>query len=173
MFPASHSPSPVLAEQRESRHEEGVLETSVTFRPGLSLFADPSLGLGGQWRSPAGRIIELDAKMKGPGAWIGLHVTLAAQDLRQAGWIGFTCRSAAPATMMVRPCLRSGTDDGFIDVFFDKHMLSNPEPRNHVDALHLPTCRHLPETAAWRELVLFLPCADFHWHLHDLRTFVV
>lgn len=165
--------APALAALRQDRSDGGGLADFVKLLPGLALHADPALGVGGRWTSPAGRLLELEVTTQGPGTWIGLHVALLAADLTGAAWIGFVCRSAAPAEVMVRPCLRSGTEDGFTDVFFDKHILADPEPRSHVDAIHLPICRTLPETAPWRELVLFLPRKAFRWHLHDLRPFVI
>ena len=142
---------------------------------GLALRADPGLDLGGLCRSPAGRLLELEVTARGQGDWIALHVALDAPDLSAAAYVGFACRSAAPEQHMIRACLRSGaeTGDGFSDCFFDRHILAHPEPANHVDALHAATCRDLPETAPWRELVLFLPTRDFTWHLHDLRLFVL
>lgn len=165
--------APALADLSRDRSGEGNIENSVIFRPGIALHADPALGVSGTWRSPAGRLLELEAAISGPGQWIALHVALDAPDLSRHAWLGFTCRSAAANEVMVRPCLRSGTDGGFTDRFFDKHILADPEPRCHVDAIHLPTARTLPEAAPWRELVLFLPRESFRWHLHDLRPFLI
>lgn len=159
---------------RQRQHKSaGTLSNYTEFCPGLAIHADPALQVAGEWRSPPGRLLELNVQMGATGAWIGLHLTFDAPNLSSYGWIGFTCRSAAPKTFMIRPCLRSGTDGGFIDCFFDKHVLTDPETRNHVDTLHLATNRCLPRTAPWRELILFLPRQDFRLHLHDLRPFFV
>lgn len=163
----------VLREQRQDRSEGGDLADFVKFRPGLSLHADPALRIGGHWRSPAGRLLELEIACPGTGQWIALHIALNAADLTAAAWIGFACRSAGLNDLMIRPCLRSGTDDGFTDCFFDKHILATAEPQAHVDALHVASHRTIPETAPWRELVLFLPRQDCRWHLHDLRPFLL
>lgn len=169
MTPTILAPSlPTL--RRDS--SEGVITPLTEFQPGLFLNADPHLKPAGQWRSPSGRLLELDVEMGGQGAWIGLHMTLDATDLPDNGWIGFACRSAAPEDLMIRPCLRSGTEEGFTDCFFDKHVLAAPEPRNHVDAMALARDLCIPRTAPWRELILFLPRQDFRWHLHDLRPFL-
>lgn len=111
--------------------------------------------------------------MSGQGDWVGLHLPLEAPGVTAVGWIGFACRSAAPSEIMIRPCLRSGNEAGFTDTFFGKHLLTIPEPHDHVDALHPTTTRSIPETALWRELILFLPRQDFRWHLHDLRLFLI
>ena len=151
---------------------EGRIDGDTEFRPGLFLNADPALQLSGQWRSPPGRLLELDVQTEGTGAWVVLHLVLNAPNLSDYSWVGFACRSAAPETLMIRPCLRSGTEDGFTDCFFDKHILTVSEARNHVDALHLETSRCIPRTASWRELVLFLPRQNVRWDLHDLRVFL-
>lgn len=137
--------------------------------PGITLNADPGLQLGGRYRSPAGRLLELEVEASGQGQWLGLHIALAAPDLFAATWLTLTCRSAARGAIMIRPCLRSGQESGFTDCFFDKHILAERRPLSHVDGLHLPTTRAIPEHAPWRELVLFLPRESFAWHLHDLR----
>lgn len=163
--------SPALAQLRHSTGA-GEITSQVTFRPGLSLFADPALAVAGHWRSPAGRLLELDIDTAGHGDWIALHVTVNAPDLTRTGFVGFGCSSAGTGMQVIRPCLRSGlADGGFIDCFFDRHILTRPGPVSHVDALHVPTRRRIPETAPWRELLLFLPTAPLRWHLHDLRVF--
>lgn len=163
--------APELARLRQAR-SKGRLGEVTEIAPGVALLSDPALGLSGTWRSPAGRLLELDCEMSGAGNWLGLHLTLHAPDLTRLSWIGFACRSVAEGELMIRPCLRSGSaTGGFVDSFFARHMLADPEPRNHVDALHPETLRTVPMTAPWRELVLFLPCQRLTWHLHDLRIF--
>lgn len=168
------TPPPALPSPAAHRQDLGAgqITADTEFRPGLSLHADPALQVSGQWRSPPGRLLELDVNIGGTGAWIGLHLALDAAELSDCGWLGFACRLAAPEEVMIRPCLRSGTPDGFTDCFFAKHILAVPELRNHLDALHPATNRHIPETAPWRELILFLPRQDFRLYLHDLRPFL-
>lgn len=170
--PALSCTAPALNAMRTSL-SNGEIAGNVQFLPGLSLMADPALKIGGQFCSPAGRLLELDITTSGVGGWIALHVKLGIATLSETAYLGFACRHAAPAELMIRACLRSGTEDGFVDTFFDKHILAAPDPLNHVDALHIATCRTLPETAPWRELILFLPKRDFRWHLHDLRPFAL
>lgn len=152
---------------------DGEITDTIRFHPGVFLRADPALKVGGRFRSPAGRLLELDVTTSGNGHWIGLHIAFPAQDISDFAFMGFSCRHAAPEQQMIRPCLRSGTETGFSDCFFNKHILAVPEPLNHVDALHLETSRTIPQTAPWRELILFLPQQDFRWHLHDLRLFLI
>lgn len=153
--------------------DTGEISDITRFETGIELHADPALNARGQFRSPSGRLLELDIDVQGQGDWIALHVALPLPDLSGLGYVGFACRSAAQDEVMIRPCLRSSTEDGFADSFFPRHILCTPEPRDHVDALHPATARTLPQTARWRELVLFLPRETLVWHLHDLRLFAV
>lgn len=161
-----------LALLRRGR-EKGEITDVTQIPPALKLRADPALVVGGSWRSPSGRLLELEVTTAGAGAWIALHVPLDLTDLKDYAWVGLTCRSVAPKELVIQPCLRSGTQNGFVDCFFGKHILTVPKPLNYVDALHIETHSALPETALWRELILFLPKQGFRWDLHDLRLFVI
>lgn len=171
--PDSREPLCTALDSLRGSSGHGPIAGTTEFSAGLALRADPETRLRGQYRSPAGRMLELEVVTEAPCNWIALHITLAAKDLTGAAWIGFACHSAGRDEVMVRPCLRSGTGDGFGDCFFPRHLLSDHEPRSHVDALYLPGARGVPETAPWRELVLFLPRETFVWHLHDLRLFLI
>lgn len=168
---------PILASLRAGRIA-GTLTRKCEIIPGLTLRVDPALTIDGRFRSPAGRLLEIDAQIEGVGHWVGLHMALGGHDisldLAGATWLTLTCRTAAPTPLVVRACLRSGLEnpDGFVDCFFDKHILSGPDPLNHVDTLHLPTQRQAPDHAPWHELVLFLPRMSFQWHLHDLTLVI-
>lgn len=162
-----------LAILREDTRD-GALASDVDFLPGLALHADPALELSGTFHSPKGRILEFDART-GPnrGEWLGLHVALPAGDLTRSGILGFAARVSAPEIMVMRACLRSGTATGFVDCFFDKHILVRPDEASHLDALSVQYRDQVPKLAPWRELVFFLPTTDFRLSLIDLRTFIV
>ncbi|SFU21338.1 hypothetical protein [Sedimentitalea nanhaiensis] len=163
--------SPALAALRDDLIV-GEITDRTEFAPGLALLADPALGARGSWRSPAGRLLELDIATAGRGDWIALHLTLDLPDLTPLTYFGFACTGVAPQAHVIHPCLRSGgPEGGFSDAFFDRHILTRTDPVAHVDALHLPTRRRVPPLAPWRELVLFLPTVSLCWHLHDLRVF--
>lgn len=141
---------------------------------GIKLHADPASVIRGHWASPAGRLLEIAARIEAPGNWFALHIPLPGlSDLGGIGWIGLIARTSADATCALRPCLRSGLEaGGFRDDFLPRHILAGPRESDHCDTLapaHLPD---LPPAAPWRELVLFLPAAaSFHLMLHDLRVF--
>lgn len=172
MTPAPDALAPGLSVLRETRDEGPLARDETPLAPGIALHADPALALAGQYRSPAGRLLELEVTAVQRGGWLALHVGLIAPSLPLTGWLGFACASAAAEEMVIRPCLRSGTGAGFADTFFPRHILAGPEAASHVDALPLATTPGLPPDAPWRELVLFMPTVPLAWHLHDLRLFL-
>lgn len=162
----------LLAELR-ARPRDGMLGTDVHFLPGLDLHADPELGLSGSWTSPEGRLLDFAAETSAPGGWCGLHLSLPLGTTRGKGVLGFAARIEAPEIFVARACLRSGRSDGFVDCFFDKHLLFTPEEASHVDAIQIPQRDTVPEEAPWRELILFLPTEPFRLSLIDWRVFAV
>lgn len=162
----------ILGMLRDGEMSEA-LTAQTRLLPGLHFHADESLGISGQYHSPAGGMLDLDVRTTGDGAWAALHLALNAPDLSPFGVIGLACRTSAPETRVIRPCLRSGTPDGFEDCFFDKHILSQPEESSHLDALPVHRRDRLPLTSSWRELILFMPTESFRWSLIDLRVFIV
>ena len=140
--------------------------------PGLRFVTDPEAGFEGRYDSPRGRLLEIEVTHRHEARWLGLHLDLGLADLDGLGLIGLGASIAAPHAMAVRPCIRSGEESGFRDAFFDKTIAALPRPLFHLDAL-LAEGRHpdLPQSAPWRELVLFLPTGDFQMALHDLRVF--
>ena len=157
-----------------AREAQGTLSSDLRFARGFKLHADPALELAGDYRSPRGRLLDFDARTgPNPGGWVGLHLALRVDDLSGMGVVGFAARMAAPEALVVRACLRSGTDAGFTDCFFDKHMLFRAEEAGHVDALQISERPDLPMRAPWREVILFLPTRAFKLSLIDMRVFVV
>lgn len=156
---------------------EGALGQDPQVAPGVALHADPALGMTGTWRSPPGRLLEIEARPARPGSWFGLHVSLGGCDLDRHGIVGFACRTRSSELQILRACLRSGIDarpgGAFVDRFFDKHILSQPVEGSHLDALPARGHEALPAQAPWRELILFLPTEGFDWSLIDLRLFIV
>lgn len=140
---------------------------------GLALHADPAARMTGRWQSPRGRLLELETRPEAPGGWLALHLALPLTDLAGPGWIGLAVRSAAAEALAIRVALRSGlAEGGFLDSFFDRQILSQPAESDHVDLMAPDRRPDLPETAPWRELVLFLPPdRGIGWALHDLRLF--
>lgn len=174
--PVTGPPQPDLnaaLDRLRNGSDTGEIGEITRFETGIELHADAALKVSGHFRSPAGRLLELDISVPGQGDWIALHVALPLSDLSGLGYVGFACRAAAQGEVLIRPCLRSATEDGQADCFFPRHILCSREPRDHVDALHPATVRTLAQTARWRELVLFLPRENLVWHLHDLRVFAV
>lgn len=160
-----------LLRQQDSH---GTLSENTEFMPGFFLNADPALALRGQYRSPKDHLLEFSAQTDAAArGWVGLHLNWPLHSLRDLGVIGFAARGHAAEMTLMRICLRSGTEEGFTDCFFDKHILLRPEEASHVDALSWRQRDEIPEQALWRELVLFLPSHGFELALTDLRVFAV
>ncbi|WP_291730908.1 hypothetical protein [Leisingera sp. F5] len=158
---------------RDSQASGDIAEHSE-IQPGITLHADPALKARGQWRSPAGRLLELEVTAGSEGSWFGLHMDLGGISMSQAGLLGIACRSTAPSIEAIRACIRSGrSEGGFDDCFFTKRILAHPEASSHLDALQISLQPDLPPEAPWRELILFLPAHSFRLDLHDLRLFIV
>lgn len=152
----------------------GDLTSRVDFVPGVFLNSDPALALSGQWRAPEERLLELDAQTNGTaGGWMGLHIVMPASDLRQKALLGFATRIAAPESVLIRACLRSGQEGGFVDSFFNKHLLFTSEAALHLDAMELTQRDDVPAQALWREVVFFLPPRSFKLSFLDLRLFLL
>lgn len=157
-----------------SSQTSGEIQAQTEIQPGLALHADPALQASGSWRSPAGRLFELEVTTGGEGGWFGLHMRLGGISLSQAGLIGIACRGTSPTIEAVRVCIRSGRPEGgFDDCFFPKRILTHPDASSHLDALQISQQPELPPEAPWRELILFLPLHSFRLDLHDLRLFIV
>ncbi len=122
---------------------------------GLMFRIDPAARITGHWSSPRGRLIELRSEVAEPGAWFGLHLTLALPDLRRIAWLGFVARTASLDAIGIRACLRSGLPGGgFHDAFFDRHILAHAAETDHHDIMDPARQPDLPPDAPWREFIL-------------------
>lgn len=138
------------------------------------LRSDPEAVFSGSWSSPRGRLCEIDVALDRPGRWLGLHVALPPVEADALAWLGFACRIHAARPLALRPCLRSGTEEGFVDTFFDRHVLARTAETDHQGLLAPERHPDLPATAAWRELILFLPSGEnLSLALHALRIFAL
>ena len=142
--------------------------------PGVWLYTDPEADLSGEWASPRGRLCEIGITLARPGRWLGLHVALPPFEADAVTWLGFALRVHAARALALRPCLRSGTEEGFVDTFFDRHALARTAETDHQAFLAPDRHPDLPATAPWRELILFLPSGEsLSLALHDLRIFAL
>jgi hypothetical protein len=152
---------------------EGEIGHDLPLADGIWLRIDPAAQISGRYASPPGILADLDILVEARGGWAGLHVALGGQDFAGRGLVGIACRTEAGGMDLVRPCLRSATEEGFQDSFFPKHLLSRPESALHLDAIELARHPEIPPQAAWRELILFLPTHRLKWILTDLRLFIL
>lgn len=154
-------------------NQQGEIGHDTRIAEGVRLRIDPAAKVSGRYASPPGVVLDVDIMVETRGEWTGLHIGLGGADLSGYGLIGFACRTEAGGMDLVRPCLRSGTPEGFTDTFFPKHLLSRPESALHLDVLELARHPEIPAQAPWRELVLFLPTHRLKWTLGDLRLFIL
>lgn len=171
-LPPSVSPELTAFHQQISA---GELRPDAThLAPGVTLHADPKLQLSGRYTSAAGRCLDLQITCQGQGDWLGLHLPLPQPDFTNAVYFGFVCRIAAPSSWIIRAALRTGlANEGFVDSFFHKHLLTSARPQTHMDVVYLDSLPELPLQATWRELVLFLPPQSCQLNLLQLRPFVL
>ena len=142
--------------------------------PGVWLHTDPEAVLSGQWSCPRGRLCEIEIMADTVGRWLGLHVALPPFEADAVTWLGFACRVHAARPIALRPCLRSGTETGFVDNFFDRHLLARRAESDHQGLLALERHPDLPAIAPWRELILFLPPGEnLSLAVHELRIFAL
>lgn len=142
--------------------------------PGLRFRPDPDAGFEGEWESAAGRLVHLRARpTRHPGRWFGLNIELGRFDATQMPYLGLIVRSVATRPAAIRVALRSGhAEGGFSDRFFARHLLALPGEAEHLDMISPERDPDIPDTAPWRELILFLPPREpLELALHDLRIF--
>ncbi len=149
----------------------GLLSPDGALAPGVWIHGDPEGRQQVQSVAHPGGGLNLRAEVQHPGGWLAMHVALGAVDLSDRALIGFYAHSQALRACTWRACLRSGTETGFIDHFFDRDVVAYAAPSSHSDVLELAAQRGLPQRALWREFILFFHVESFDFTLLDLRLF--
>ncbi len=141
--------------------------------PGIFLDFDPQGGIEAEVQSAPDTLLSARFTVQKDAGWLALHIALGDIDLSQQMMFGFVCKSQAPQSTTLRPCLRNGTAEGFSDIFFRKTLISYGEPSLHLDALMIDEHADLKMAAPWRELVLFFRPETGAFDLQDLRVFMI
>lgn len=141
--------------------------------PGVFFNTDPEAPTGIAIESRPGALMRAEFTVPAGARWLALHIALEECDLSGRMMFGLVCRSAAPQSTTFRPCLRTGTAEGFRDIFFRKTAIAYAEPSLHLDALVIDDHPDLAAPAPWRELVLFFRPETATIDLQDLRVFVI
>lgn len=158
--------------QAENPTGDIVCDTPIT--PGVLFSFDPAGTLKGSLLEDADAILSFRIESLKDSHWLALHVSLGGFDLDGFGVIGFICKSDAPSAVAMKTCIRSGTEAGFVDCFFDKQVVSYSQTSTHLDAMDVEGRKNLPAQAPWRDFVLFLPPdRPVEATLRDLRFFIV
>lgn len=143
------------------------------FVPGLFLAIDGASDTKARIESQPGMLLDLECKTRRPGGFLSLNLELGECDLSRYNVLGIMCKSVAPETLTFRACLRSGTEDGFVDAFFAKRVISFAQESVHADLMKLAEREDIPAQAPWRELILFLPPDLHRLSLRDFALFGV
>lgn len=144
-------------------------------RPAPQAFfsVDPRGEVEGNFTTGGGNVIGLKYAVRKAPDWLALHLVLGGVDLSDGAVFGVVCKSRAAEATTVRLCLRSARVDGFVDAFFDKHLVAFAEASTHLDLLRIPARDDIPGQAGWRELILFFQPAPAELEIEDLRVFIV
>lgn len=149
------------------------ISSGQALAPGVTFWLDEDQGQQSLTCQRArGGGVTIRATVETPGRWMGLHFGLGEAALKDLALIGVYSQQRAARACTWRLCLRSGSPDGFIDHFFDHHVVAYNAPAQHVETLMIADQRGLPRQAVWRELVLFFHPESFEATVQDLRLFV-
>lgn len=148
----------------------------VDLAPGIFFVCDPDKPVTGTVRSAPGSMVTLDLQVPEGSRWRALHVRLAQVDLTASDVLMAVLRLRADGYTAARMVLRSGTGaaegPGFVDSFFLKRVVAQPDSALHLDWLELGAVPDLPAKAPWRELIVFLDPADMAVEIEDLQLIV-
>ena len=159
-----------LAQLRALKHQ-GDLPADERIVSGIYLSVDPDSDTSAQVSSVPGQLMHLRFRTGRAGRWLSLNIELGDYDLSGRAVCGLMCRTRAPETLTLRPCLRSGIKGGFHDEFFAKRVISYREESTHADLMLLDAHPEVARTAPWRELILFLPPDIAQMSIMDLAVF--
>lgn len=151
---------------------EVAISSGQALVPGVTFWLDAEQGQQSLHGGPArGGGVNIKTKVEAPGRWMGLHFQLGDHALADLAVLGVYSQQRAARAMTWRMCLRSGTADGFVDHFFDKHTVAYAASATHVGTLELAAQTGLPRGTTWRELILFFHPESFDLTVQDLRLF--
>lgn len=152
----------------------GDISPRVDLVPDVFITFDHEGEIEGAFSSPEGSLLSMSYRVIKPPRWVALHFAMGDVDFSGHSVLGIVARSEAPVATMFRMCVRSGTEDGFSDCFFSKHVVSFSEVSTHIDLLRFgQDGKSIPSRAPWRELILFFKIADQKLTVNDLKIFSV
>ena len=149
------------------------VETEEHFVPGCWISFENNGQQVAKITSTEGEAFTLDFSVAHPGEWLSLNLSLGGFSLAERSIIGFVCNVSSPRPLTLRPCIRSGSESGFLDCFFDKHVIAYEQKSTHVDILEVGRPHSLPAEAQWRDLLFFMKPETLTVTFHDLKIFIV
>ena len=169
-FDAQISHTIAMIKSSASRYRLG---DELELAKGAFFSIDPQGRLKGYCSCGGKTLLSLEYAVQSPTNWIALHLSVGGVDFFDAAILGIVCKSRSPEAVTLRACLRSQTSSGYTDAFLPKTIVAYSEISSHLDFLHLPARKDVPENADWRELVIFFPTKATAIDLIDLRVFIV
>lgn len=152
----------------------GGIPCETPISPGVRFSFDPEAQFQGHLRPEVEGLLSFRVEKIEETGWFALHVMLGGADLSDYSVIGFVCKSDAPSSLALKTCIRSGTESGFVDCFFEKHVVAYAETSVHLDVIDLSRKPDFPQQAPWRDFVMFFPNdKPTDLTLRDLRFFIV
>ncbi len=141
--------------------------------PGVFFSLDPQAKNTVDVVSRPGELLDIRLTVERPGRWLSLNLGVGPADLTGCKIVGFACKCDAKVATTFRICLRSGHAGGHHDAFFPKIISADPQTALHLDILDISTQTGIPETAPWRELVIFFQCESHEISLRDFRFLAI
>lgn len=151
----------------------GILTEGASLAPGAFMSVDAEAKLSGQFKTGEGAVLNLSYEVQKPPRWLAMHLQLGPLPLSEASVFGVVCKSQALQAATFRICLRSGIAGGFVDAFFDKHVVAYADQSTHIDLMRLESRSDVPTEAPWRDLILFFQTRSAQLTVKDLRVFIV
>ena len=141
--------------------------------PGVWLAADTGEGrIEAEASAVPGALLRLDVRVLQPGRWLTLNIPLGLAGLAAGDRLGLVAELAADVALQIGVGIRSGHDDGPVDMPFADLLAAGPAPRAAIALLEVEASMTRPDPPAWRNLMLHLPPRDQRLTLHDMRLFV-
>jgi hypothetical protein len=152
----------------------GKMVPRVDLVPGAFISYDPEGEVSGDFTSSEGDLLSLSYRVNKPVRWIALHFVMGDVDFSGCDLLGIVVKSQAPTATTYRVCVRSGTEEGFEDCFFSKHVVGFSEKSTHIDLIRLDKSEGIvPLRAPWREIILFFKAVDQDLTINDFKVFAV
>ena len=158
----------------QTRRKNSITKGRTELTPGAWLDVDPQSEVSGSLTVGEKGLLQLSYSVKVRPKWLSLSLKLGKVDFAHCSALGIAVKTRSAEATSFHPCLRSAAGSGYVDCFFDKHVVAYAESSVHVGMVNLAErADRVPTQAAWRDLILFFSTSDATLDLQDLRVFIV